>query len=96
MTGAGKKRDKATRHVAPDPLTSAETSISKNPTGSNNNNDGGFDDPKTPQHGFGPGLGYDPARMGAPASQAVVKYGRLELPPEAFTVSLFTFLFKFH
>jgi hypothetical protein len=89
MTGAGRKKEKAARRQGQQSSkTNAppETASSENPP-SNNDNDGGLDGPRTPEHGFSPSLGYDPARKAAPASQALVGYNRLELPPEAYPVS---------
>jgi hypothetical protein len=95
MAGASKRRVKAKRQVgqvAPDNNPGPELSLATLPLatpGPDNQLSGGFDGPsddrstqERPTHGFGPSLGYDPAR-GNPGDMSVVP-SRLELPSSAY------------
>jgi hypothetical protein len=80
MTGAGKKKDKAARRMGQHSMTintEADAPAPNDRAISNIANDGALDGPKTPDYGFRPGE----------ESQALAKYSRLELPPEAFNAS---------
>lgn len=96
MAGAGKRRNKNERQAgqagqagSQQPAEPSQSASSVTPLPSENllagSLDGPSDDQSTsgrPAHGFGPSLGYDPARSNAAAQPNIPR--RLELPAEVY------------